>query len=103
MRSAKVLSYKSIDLEARSMRNNLVIYGLTEKLRYDDKSLVLNFLENELDYDTSDVNIERAQRIGRNHRHDHDSKRPMVVRFRDYVDTEYIMARAYRLRGVVSV
>lgn len=95
--SSKVLSYKSIDSEARSMRNNLVIYNLTERMRYDSKSLVLNFLENELDLDTSEMKIERAHRMGKYR--DRDSKRPMVVRFRDYVDTEIIMAKAYKLKG----
>ena len=101
--NAKVLSYKSIDAEARSMRNNIIVYGLTERLYGDPKTLVRNFLSNELGVDTEEMEIERAHRLGRVHfqrRGDGvDQKRPMVVRFRDYVDTETIMIKAYRLKG----
>jgi len=97
--TAKVLSYKSIDTEARIMRNNIMIYGLTENFRYNTKTLVLNFLESELDIDTSEMCIERAHRLGQVHdtkyRGRQDSKRPMVVRFRDYLDTETILSKAY--------
>lgn len=101
--NAKILSYKSIDSEARSMRNNVVIYGLTEKCRYNSKSLVFNFLEDELDIDTSEMQIDRAHRLGQVpdevHRKRQDPKRPMVVRFRDYVDTEIILSKSYKLKG----
>ena len=100
---AKVLAYKYIDTEARSMRNNIMIYGLTENFRYNTKTLVLNFLESELDIDTSEMCIERAHRLGQVHdtkyRGRQDPKCPMVVRFRDYLDTETILSKAYKLRG----
>jgi len=102
--NAKVLSYKSIDTEARSMRNNLIVYGLTERLFGDPKTLVRNFLSRELGIDTEEMEIERAHRLGRvnfQRRGDGvDQKRPMVVRFRDYVDTETIMTKAYRLKEI---
>lgn len=100
---AKVLSHKSIDIDARDMRNNIVIYGLTEKIRYNSNSLVFNFLENELDIDICEMKIERAHRMGQitdeRYRNRSDPKRPMVVRFRDYVDTETILSKAYKLKG----
>jgi hypothetical protein len=100
----KVLSYKSVDCESRSMRNNLVIYGLTEKSHFQNcKSLVLGFLEDEIDIDTTDMYIERAHRFGRltqdKYKGMTDPKRPMVVRFRDFVDTENIINKAYKLKG----
>jgi hypothetical protein len=100
----KVLSYKSVDCESRSMRNNLVIYGLTEKSHFQNcKSLVLGFLEDEIDIDTTDMYIERTHRLGRltqdKYKGMTDPKRPMVVRFRDFVDTENIMNKAYKLKG----
>ncbi|KAH3845786.1 hypothetical protein DPMN_088075 [Dreissena polymorpha] len=89
--NSKVLTYKSIDAESRSMRNNIVIYGLTERLKGNCTHLVLNFISDELDIDTSDMHIERAHRMGRFDPKSRDAKRPMVVRLRDYVDTETIM------------
>lgn len=89
---SKVLSYKSIDRDARDMRNNIVIYGLTERIRRDSRDLVFDFLENELEIDTSEMRIERAHRMGKlTDRRINDAKRPMVVRFRDYIDTETIL------------
>lgn len=99
----KLLAYKSIDSDARNMRNNIVIYGLTERLQRSDKALVLGFLEQELDMDTSEIRIERAHRLvpmsDTRYRGKYDPKRPMVVKFLDYIDTEEIMTRAYKLRG----
>lgn len=100
----KVLSYKSVDNEARDMRNNIIIYGLTERLTHHScKSLVLGFLENELDIDTTEIRIERAHRMGNladdKYCGKQDPRRPMIIRFRDYVDTEMIMSKVYKLKG----
>ncbi|KAH3799002.1 hypothetical protein DPMN_152606 [Dreissena polymorpha] len=95
---SKALSYKFIDAEARSMRNNIVIYGLTENIHRDAKNLDRAFFENELDIDTSEMYIERAYRIEKGPR-TNESKRPLVIRFRDYVDTEIIMEKAYKLKA----
>lgn len=100
----KVLSYKSVDGEARNMRNNIVIYGLTERLAHHScRSLVLGFLKNELDIDTTEMCIERAHRMGlltdEKYRGKFDPKRPMIIKFRDYADTETIMSKAYKLKG----
>ncbi|KAH3689285.1 hypothetical protein DPMN_194176 [Dreissena polymorpha] len=43
------MCYHSIDRDVRDMRNNVIIYGLSEKISYNDKTLVIRFLENELD------------------------------------------------------
>ena len=102
---SKVLCYRSIDIEARSMRNNLIFYGVTEKFthKFGDKHLVLRFLENELDINTEDIVIERAHRLGRTspqlYRDGSDQKRPLIARFRDYNDTEVIMRKVYLLKN----
>ncbi|KAH3855349.1 hypothetical protein DPMN_097916 [Dreissena polymorpha] len=102
---SKVLCYRSIDIEARSMRNNLVFYGITERLsyKYGDKQLILNFLQNELDIDTDEICIERAHRLGKSspqaYRVGTDQKRPLIARFRDYCDTEIIMRKVYLLKN----
>ena len=100
VRTSKLLSYKSIDTEARSMRNNLVVYGLTENIRKHTAQIIMGFLESELHIDTREMVIDRAHRLGHvNTNRRRDPKRPTVVRFRDYVDTERIMRNAYKLRG----
>ena len=45
----KVLSYMSIDTEARSRRNTILLYNITDISRHSsDKTLILNFMVNEL-------------------------------------------------------
>ncbi|KAH3817578.1 hypothetical protein DPMN_119117 [Dreissena polymorpha] len=92
------MCYHSIDMDARDMRNNIIIYGLSEKMSYNDRTLVIRFLENELEIETEGMMIDRAHRLGRINSNLNDQKRPMIVRFRDYVDTETILARAYKLK-----
>ncbi|KAH3795397.1 hypothetical protein DPMN_148947 [Dreissena polymorpha] len=92
------MCYHSIDRNARDMRNNIIIYGLSEKMSYNDRTLVIRFLENELEIETEGMMIDRAHRLGRINCHLNDQKRPMIVRFRDYVDTETILARALKLK-----
>lgn len=41
--TAKLLLYRSIDLELRSMRNNIVIYGVTELLDRSQVAIHLGF------------------------------------------------------------
>lgn len=99
------LTYHSIDQEARSRRNNIIFYGITENTRYNDRDIILMFMCDELNIDTSQMCIERAHRLGTLHsptnRSKNDPKRPLIVKFRDYIDTDTVMERAYRLRGSV--
>ncbi|KAH3713043.1 hypothetical protein DPMN_072807 [Dreissena polymorpha] len=102
---SKVLCYSSIDIEARSMRNNPVFYGIIERQsnNYGDNQLILSFLQNELDIDTDEICIERAHKLGKSSQHAYregiDQKRPLIARFRDYCDTETIMRKVYNLKN----
>ncbi len=53
-----------IDTEARSRRNNLIIWGVTEKLKINCPETVNNFLQDELDLATDTLVIDRAHRLG---------------------------------------
>ena len=103
MRKLKMLSYKSIDLEARSRRNNVIFWGITEKTGQECQEIIYNFMANELDIDTREMCIERAHRLGSQNsninRSKADPKRPIIVRFRDYTATDTIMDNAYMLKG----
>ena len=66
-------------------------------------SLIQSFLANEMRVDDTGMVIDRAHRLGpinRMHvRSGADPKRPLIVKLRDYRDTEHIMANAHRLRN----
>ena len=107
----KMLSYRSLDIESRSRRNNVIFWGISERLRYHDcKQLIHNLMRDQLfrydrDFDPREMCIERAHRLGSlsndSYRNKPEPKRPIIVRFRDYNDTELVMQRAYRLRNSV--
>ena len=51
----KTLDYKSIDQEARSGKNNLIISGLEEKPRKNCDNFIRDFIKNQMDLD-ADIN-----------------------------------------------
>ena len=60
----KLLEYKSIDIEARSRRNSLLLKGLAEERDENCRRKVLNFLERDLHMEELPT-IERVHRLGR--------------------------------------
>ena len=95
----KTLAYKSIDQEARSRRNNLIFWGLAENLREDCFVLIRDFIQNQLDLDPDRIYLARAHRLGVKKPNLRGQRRPIIVNFRDFRDTEVIMSRAYMLRN----
>ena len=74
-----------LDLQSRSMRDNLLFYGFTECRDRDERSTenceekVRSFCEKELKIDMGQVKVDRAHRIGR---YNADKTRPIVVKFK---------------------
>ena len=98
----KMLAYRSIDLEARSRRNNLVFRGLADCNYENCKDVIVNFLSGELKIDISQAHIARAHRLGslaRSRAKYTVTRRPMIVAFNDYSITEMIMQAAKNLNG----
>lgn len=94
----KTLAYKSIDLEARSRRNNLIFWGLCENYQENCFALIREFIKNQFDLDSDKMYLARAHRLGARKNNNRNQRRPIVVNFRDYCDTEAIMSRAYMLK-----
>ena len=85
-----VLEYKSIDLEARSRRKNLIFRDISESIQENYKEKIMSFVSMQMDIHDAIV-INRAHRLGRFKK---DLNRPIIVAFRDYADTELIMSSA---------
>ena len=94
----KTLAYKSLDLEARSRRNNLVFWGFMENPQENCFSRVRDMISDLIGVDADNMYISRAHRMGKFKR---GSCRPIIVNFRDYCDIEMIMSKAYMLKGTV--
>jgi hypothetical protein len=94
----KTLAFRSIDIEARSRRNNLIFRGLPEKIGENCFDLIFELLESSLAMNTSDIYISRAHRLGAKNPNRQIQSRPIIVCFRDFCDTENIMGRARMLK-----
>ena len=93
----RTLAYKSIDLEARSRRNNLLFWGLSEN--YNEIFVIRDFIKNQLGLDADNMYLARAHRLGPRRFGQRNPKRPIIINFRDYCDTDIIMNHANRLRN----
>lgn len=106
-RRIKLVEYKSIDLEARSRRNNLIFRGHPESVENDDCfKIIRQFLAEKLEINP-DVCIQRAHRLGYLNRRRRDrwgrqaslnQPRSIIVNFRDYQDVELILSNAKKLK-----
>ena len=92
----KLLDYKSIDIQARSWRNNLLFRGLPEVRDEDCRRTICDFLESKLDMDEL-PGIERAHRFGKFNRL--KGPRPIIVAFSFYRDTDDVISLARVLKG----
>ena len=92
----KLFEYYSIDIEARSRRNNLLFGGFPESRDENCTRVILNFLEDKLGIDEPPV-IERAHRLGRFNRL--KGPRPVIVAFTFYTDIEDVLSSAGALKG----
>ena len=95
----KTLAYKSIDLEARSRRNNLIFYGFAEMYDENCFSAIREFIKRQLDLDADKMYIARAHRLGPRKIGFMAPRRPIIANFRDFCDTDVIMSRAHLLRN----
>lgn len=91
----KLLEYRSIDIEARSRRKNLLFKGLPENRNENCFEEVRRFISEKLNID-NDMYLERAHRLGR---YAFNKTRPIIVAFRDFCDTELILNGSSNLRG----
>ena len=91
----KLLEYRSLDIEARSRRRNLLIKGIPEDRRENCFDLARHFISDELKIDR-DMYLEMAHRLGR---FNLNKTRPIIVACRDFCDVEEIVSASAQLRG----
>lgn len=89
-----LLDYKTIDMEARDRRNNLIFKGFVEKRGEDCTELVASFLQDKLGIEDH-IPTERAHRFGKFGLH----PRPIIVAFSFFRDTDYILSKCRLLKN----
>lgn len=90
-----LLEYKSIDLEARSRRKNLLFSGFPEARDENCAEKLSNFFLQHLQINNPVV-IDRAHRLGA---FKHGYNRPIIAAFRDFSDTQLVLGNANKLRN----
>lgn len=98
----KQLAYHSIDLEARSRRNNLIFYGMADVRGENTVDIMRQFLSDYFELDLYAMGFNRVHRLGsiaKARRVTQYPRRPIIVAFLDYKDTETIMSMAKMLAG----
>ena len=93
------LKKKLSDLESRSMRNNLIFYGIEERTSEDCEMIVKTFIKDKLSID-SDMLLDRAHRLGNNL--NSSKPRPVIARFHYYKDRETVRTKAYELNTTLK-
>lgn len=102
----KLLEYKSIDLETRNRRHNLLFRGFRETNEEENcEAIVKAMISEKLGLDSQNMFVQRAHRLGALKRRryrgtaNRPKPRPIIVCFRDYNDVEAILANAFKLRN----
>ena len=99
-KSKKKLESKVIDLEARSMRENLLFNGIPESESENCEVKVKDFMIKELELETQTVNdmtLDRVHRIGR--AKGPGTIRPIVAKFHKYADREKVREIGYNKKN----
>lgn len=99
-RDNKILRDKVTDIQARSMRDNLLFFNMPEMEEENTTSVIHELLESKMGITDArnTVKIDRSHRIGR--KRDGDRKpRPIVVKFNYHQDREFVRLNARKLRG----
>ena len=101
----KQLKSDILDLKSRSMRDNLLFYGVPEEKDESDAKCVqkvLDFIESKCDIENASQNIKlhRAHRIGR---FNQAKMRPIVAKFAYYQDRENVRKCANKLQYPLGV
>lgn len=85
-----------LDLQARSMRDNLLFFNIEESELEDCKKVILEICEKDLEIPSAmtDIVIERAHRIGPRKV---NKNRPIVAKFNRYEQRETVRKNSYKL------
>ena len=95
------LNAKILDMQCRSMRDNLMFYKIPEERNETDddcEEKVLNLIEEDLEIPNAkaEMKLHTAHRIGR---YNPTKIRPIVVKFAYYPDREKVRKNANKLKG----
>jgi FtsZ-binding cell division protein ZapB len=94
------LRNKIVDLQARSISNNLLFFNIPERDQENTTEMIHELLETKMEiHDARNkVKIDRSHRIGRK-RERNQKLCPIVVKFNYHQDREYVRLNTKKLKG----
>ena len=98
---------KTVDLEDRSRRSNLVFYNIKESNenatgREYCESKIISLLESKCFFHQDyRINIDRAHRLGKKRSEPNARPRPIIVKFTYFKDKQDIIMNAHKLKGTL--
>lgn len=99
----KTIKETLLDVQSRSMRDNLVLTGLPEQSSEDTEKVVKDFMSTQLKLPTSTVNsitFHRVHRIGqKNTTTGNNRPRPIVAKFEHYKQKQHVLQQGKQLKG----
>lgn len=90
-----------LDLQARSMRDNLVFSGIPENTQENPEKTLMDFMQPHLKLPpekTKRITFHRVHRIG-NLNSDSTRPRPIVAKFEHFKDKEFVKTQGKQLKG----
>lgn len=93
------LKIRMIEIETRSMGENLIFYGIIEQESDKCETMVKELIEQKLNIETNNMKFGRAHRMG-----DDSAKkpRPVVLKFHDYHKRELGRQKVYDSRDILK-
>lgn len=90
-----------LDVQSRSMRENLLFFGIPEVSKENCIDLVKDFCVKELKIDTgvNKLQIDRAHRIGNKFTSGSGKPRPIVAKFHSFQEKENIRQQSFMLKN----
>ena len=95
----KKMKESILDIQARSMRDNLIFTGITEQQNEDPEKLVKNFITDQLKLPAGTANnitFHRVHRLGQKNAH---RPRPIIAKFEHFKQKMIVQKQGRELRG----
>ena len=94
------LNNRVIDLQARSMRDNLIFYNVKESDGENTTALIHDILENTLGIENAKtMKIDRSHRMGKKQGTTRTKQRAIVAKFNYFQDKERVLANVKKFKG----
>ena len=97
----KTMKETILDLQSRSMRDNLIFTGIPEPPSDQPETAVTDFMINQLKLPTQtvkNITFHRVHRLG--HKHTNSTRpRPIIVKFEHYKHKELVQRQGRQLKG----